>query len=452
MAVPDTIVALSSAAGAAERSVVRVSGPEALAIAGSLAGDLSAVPGSTWVRRELALPGIGDASADLFVFRAPRSYTSEDLIELHLPGSAPLVQSLLSALIAAGARPAGPGEFTRRAFLAGRLRLDQAEAVLQLVSARSEEAQRAAALRLRSAWRELPELRQRFVQLLAVIEAYVDFTEEDTEALDRAFVARELASLGAFAERVLAMLQVRPAASPLPEVLLIGPRNAGKTSLFRMLVPDARAIVSPIPGSTRDLLEGVARVEPPWRVWDGPGVGEAHDALETRAIERALEFLQRADLALVVLDGSRVPDPLESHRLAAAIAGRRRRVVLTHADVGRDPAAVRLATELALGTALLEVGGREAQAAVIAKEIARELAWTGRGAENAAMAVDVRLAAALARLREHLDHAQRCDVATAAELVVFELRAALDSIGELIDPVHDEELLDHVFGRFCIGK
>src|SRR5262245_26409592 len=123
MAVPDTIVALSSAAGAAERSVVRLSGPEALAIAGSLARDLSAVPGSTWVRRELALPGIGDASADLFVFRAPRSYTSEDLIELHLPGSAPLVQSLLSALIAAGARPAGPGEFTRRAFLAGRLRL-----------------------------------------------------------------------------------------------------------------------------------------------------------------------------------------------------------------------------------------------------------------------------------------------------------------------------------------
>src|SRR5262245_2444578 len=150
MAAPDTIVALSSAAGAAERSVVRLSGPGALAIAGSLAGDLSAVTGSTWVRRALALPGIGAPSADLFVFRAPRSYTAEDVIELHVPGSTPLVQALLEALIAAGARPAGPGEFTRRAFLAGRLRLDQAEAVLQLVSARSEEAQRAAALRLRS--------------------------------------------------------------------------------------------------------------------------------------------------------------------------------------------------------------------------------------------------------------------------------------------------------------
>jgi tRNA modification GTPase len=409
MAAIDTIVALSSAPGAAERAVVRLSGPAALAIAGSLIEpDLALVPGSTWARRRLALAGIGALDADVFVFRAPRSYTAEDAIELHVPGSAPIVQALLAALLAAGARPAGPGEFTRRAFLAGRLRLDQAEAVLQLIAARSEEAQRAAALHLRSAWADLPELRARFVSLLAVLEAYVDFTEEDTEALDGSQVASELRAIAQYADRSLAMLRVRPAAAPLAEVLLAGPRNAGKTSLFRLLVPGARAIVSPIPGSTRDLLEGVVRTSRRGESGTAPASARLR-TLSRPARSRALStFLQRATscggarwLARSEIRSKRGASPAHSAHSArmggaAAWCSRTRTWPASPPPSGSRPS-----WRTARRCSSWEVIARRPRPSRARSLRAGERRRSRRGERG--VAVDVRLVAALTRLRDHVE-------------------------------------------------
>ncbi|MCK4629121.1 MAG: 50S ribosome-binding GTPase, partial [Sedimentisphaerales bacterium] len=258
----DTIVAVSSAAGSAARGIIRVSGPEALALAGTIfqgddgvsvaeAGSWSVLKGRCLLTESVSCP------AGLYIFRAPHSYTTQDVVEFHLPGSGPLLQMVLQRLLATGAdvRSAEPGEFTARAFFNGRIDLTEAEAVAEVINARSDGQLRAAERLLDGRLHRIcSEITRRLTEALALIEANIDFSEEDIEFATgeqlRGQVAAVLGDLG----RLLTDSTTWDELTHLPKVAVAGPANAGKSSLINSLSGIDRSIVSSIAGATRDLL------------------------------------------------------------------------------------------------------------------------------------------------------------------------------------------------------
>src|SRR6185295_7726479 len=300
----ETIVALSTPPGAGLRAIVRLSGPRAVEIGGG-------IPGSV-------------------VFRSPRTYTREYVVEIHLPGSPPLVDRLLQDLLGRGARPARPGEFTLRAFLNGRLDLVQAEAVEQLISAEGEEDRRAAADQLQGGFsRRLAVIEESLLDLCADAEAAIDFVDQDIEILPvAAAVERARAALDALRD-LRSETAARSISDERPTAALTGLPNAGKSALFNAL-SGGDAIVSEIPGTTRDVLSAEIDVGLRVRLLDAPGEQDVA-GLDGEAVRRSREAVRRADVLLFVVDASRaeLSLPLEPKGLPALL-------VLNKCDLARD--------------------------------------------------------------------------------------------------------------------
>jgi tRNA modification GTPase len=419
---PATVCACATACGG-EAALVRLSGPAAVAIA--LASGLEL--GEPWHPRAQEWR-LGPGSCPCVAALAPRgrSYTGEDLVEILLPGSADLVALALARLESSGANAAEPGAFTRQALANGRLRLDQAEAVLSLTAAR-DAAQAARALaRLRGELGEdLGRMREALIGLRARIEAGLDFAEEEgVVAVPPAELSRVL---GAMRERLGRWLSASRGTEGAPSVVLCGPANAGKSALFRVLT-GAPALVSEVAGTTRDCLEeAVVIAGRQVRLIDTAGWMEPRDELERAAQLAAERAMASADLVLACS----APDaPLPDD---APLPPGRALVVATKADLGAeaDPRA-------AVSASAISEPGTAALLALIAERL---------GALGQAEPRQGRLLArcdqALARLESH---------AGADELVAEDLRAVADGLGELIGATTSEEVLAAIFSRFCIGK
>ncbi|MEW6745057.1 MAG: GTPase [Planctomycetota bacterium] len=461
MCLQDTIAALSSAPGPGARAIVRVSGPSAFAVVLRVlaeGGDrVERAQGFSWLEARVRLRG-GKLllPVELFVMRSPRSYTREDLLEFHMLGSMPLSAMLLEALYEAGARPAEPGEFTRRAYLAGRIGLEQAEAVARLVAARSEAARRVALRRLEGRLDlELARLREAFVRILAVAEATVDFTEADTEALDRGALVAELREIERSLERIEGVLHSRPADETALQIVLYGARNAGKSTLFSRLVPERETLVSPVPGTTRDLVEGVLHLEGlAVALWDAPGVGEAADPLEAEAIEHLHTFLARCDLLLVVLDAAGETDPADTLMAVERAIDRPRLVVLSRSDRGVREEARNMALEVAEeGWPPVEISAVSGSGiAALLDQVTRRGTALSADQETGTWSIDAGLRVALDRARRAVRAAIETDLEIEIEMAIFELREALLGLTPWVEAVSEEEILDRVFSQFCIGK
>ncbi len=444
---PDTIVALSSPPGASPRAVVRLSGPEAHALARTVAPDLPASGRrARWAAVTLRLPEWPAAPAEAVLFTGPRSYTGEDVVELWVPGAPPLLRAALARLKQAGARLADPGEFTRRAFLNGRLDLTQAEAVLALTTSGDGQVARAALRALEGGTRgPIDAVKEQLLQLMAHLEAAIDFSEED---LDLAAPA-DLAARAAAADQVLADLQQacarRPGRAERPVVVLRGPANAGKSSLFNRLTrragaPDA-ALVSDVAGTTRDVVAAS---------WQAPGVGEVRlldtagdketaGPVEARALAAAGEATASADLVLVVVDAR---DPAAAAPFLAA--GRPTQVVLNKLD---------LLAEASVPAGALAVSARTG-AGVAALAAAVAAAITG-DAPAPELLGSARQDALLRAARAALSRAHRQLTGTdpaRAELAAADLGDALDALGQLTGALTTEDVLDRLFASFCVGK
>lgn len=431
MTFPDTIVALSSSPGAASRAVVRFSGAQALDVAAGICG--VPVPRARGcVRGAVAACG-GEVPVLLLAMPGPRSYTREDVAEIHLPGAAPLAAEVLRRAAAAGAREARPGEFTRRALLNGRIGIGQAEAVMDAIRARSDAELRRAAERMAGrGGRALAGVSDALASLLADVEASIDFVEHDIPCVGRAEILERISG-------IMRALEAAPsgAAAPddVPRVLLAGPPNAGKTSLFNALT-GSRALVSPRPGTTRDVLEGEVRAGPvTFRLLDAPGDGDAPSGPEAAAVLRARGARDRADLVLHVRDGSR---PFSLPSLDPA----RELVVLSKSDLAAPASAARgyLRVSSITGAGL---GRLRARAAAAVRRLC--------GAADSALSS--RELDASRRAREALERARSAaDADLGEEFVAGDLREALNALGEVTGEVATEELLDRIFARFCIGK
>jgi len=461
----ETIAAIASAPGGGARGIVRISGPAAIACvrplftkssksadtnpSGTSSSDKAdPFPSSapTALAGELRLPEFhSPIPADLFVWPTERSYTRRPSVELHVPGSAPIVAAVLNEVCRCGARPAKPGEFTLQAFLAGRIDLTQAEAVLGVVDAADERSLASALKQMAGGLAEpLRRLRSDLLDLIADLEAGLDFVEEDLEFIDRATLVARLNAAHVLVVALGARMSARGEATELPRVVLVGRPNVGKSTLFNALAGSERALVSSTAGTTRDYLTcrlTFAGVELELIDTAGfdhtPTTGENGEALIDAASQLASHSQRReADLVVHCLDGDSTSEesPLAANTL----------VVRTKADLAdtgpRDEA---IAVSAATGVGIDE----------LKQAIARKLVASQSRSGDVVGATAVRCRDSLRCAAEALAEAERVARSrTGDELVAAELRSAIDELGRIAGVVYTDDILDRIFSRFCIGK
>lgn len=478
----DTIVAIASPAGGAARGaargVVRISGQQAIAAVTSLADvqlaeQLAACRRAAVGSGALKLPAL-DASlpVDAYVWPTARSYTREPLVELHTIGSPPLLAAVVDALVVAGARLAEPGEFTLRAFLAGRLDLTQAEAVAAVIDAPDPATLRAALVQLAGGMAApLAHVRGDLLDLLADLEAGLDFVDEPIEFISREESHKRLARAAAAVQTLAAQLGARSEATDAPAIVLVGAPNAGKSSLFNALVGHTAAIVSPTAGTTRDwvratllfagqtceLIDTAGTTSLDTLPSTRPACNSIR-AIEAGAARHANEQFQRADLAVLCLDGSQPFTTADRQRLDDLCApgqteGSTRRwlLAITKSDLPRSlelPAGI--SSERIVSTTCLAPSGVDDLLAWLSAQVESLVA---ERATPAVAATAERCRASLQLASAALDRA--LDLAAQAggdELLALEIRVALAELGQVAGAVYTEDLLDRIFSRFCIGK
>ena len=436
MSAADTIFARATGAGRAAVAVLRVSGPGAGPVLAALAGRLPA-PRQASLRRLRDAAGAALDHALVLWFPGPASYTGEDSAELHLHGGPAVVAAVAEALVAAGARPAEPGEFTRRAFLNGRMDLTEAEGIADLIEAETEAQRRQA---LRQAGGALSRLvagwSARLARLLARQEAFIEFEDEDLPAgLDDA-VASQAAALAA---EMAAHLAEAPRGERLREglmVAIIGAPNAGKSSLLNALVGREAAIVSARAGTTRDVVEArLTLAGVPVTLADTAGLRDAVDEIEAEGVKRARRRAEEADLVLAVFAADQ---PADAETLAAMPANAV--VVANKSDLG----GLALAPDGALAVSALTGAGLPALRARLEAQAA---ALAGL-AEQATLTRPRHVAA----VQDALGWLGALAAAPVPEVRAEALRAALRALGRLTGQVGVEAILDLVFSEFCIGK
>ena len=442
----DTIAALATPAGTAALAVVRVSGPDTARIAREVFG--------AGLRPRLARHAdyrdrggvvIDDVLATYFA--GPRSYTGEDVLEVSSHGNPFIAQKILEDLFARGCRPAEPGEFTQRAFLSGRMDLSQAEAVMDLIHARSDRALEAANRQLRGALgRRMEALVDGLLGILARVEAYIDFPEEDLPAEDKTLIQTEVGRLLLDTNKLMATSHYGALLRDGIRTVIVGAPNAGKSSLLNRLVGRDRALVSPTPGTTRDFIEERVLIDGhALRLIDTAGLNPEPGEIERLGIGKTLEQLAEADLVLFVVDATAPHHPALPPDVTAPVVGVRNKIDL--------PGAI-LTTPMARATEVVDVsaatgGGVETLLAALARRA--EQFRRDAGADE--VAINARHAQALAEARECLAAAAAKLAAGApAELLASDLRGVLDAYGRISGRIDNEQMLDRLFATFCIGK
>jgi tRNA modification GTPase len=411
--------------------VVRISGPEVPRIARALLGRLPEP-------RIAAFGSLGEVDQGIALyFPAPGSYTGEPVLELHGHGGPVVMQAVLAACLDAGARLAEPGEFTRRAFLEGKLDLAQAEAVADLIDAASREAARSALRSLRGAFSEaIAALQAQLVELRALTEAMLDFPDEDVETLHRDDAAERLGDVRRALDAVLAKSREGSLLRSGIHVVLAGRPNVGKSSLLNRLAGEERAIVTPVAGTTRDALREPVQIDGvPLVLVDTAGLRVSTDLVERLGMERTQRELERADLVLAVYDATQGRDELEDVPPGVARIDVYNKVDLVP---GFAPPGDAVAVSARSGEGLER----------LRKAILHAAGWSSSG-EPVFLARERHLRA-LEKARSHLEAAAA--EARRWEFFAEELRLAHRALGTITGEFTADDLLGEIFARFCIGK
>lgn len=451
----DTIAAPATPEGLGALAIIRLSGPQALTIADNVfrPAKLSKQQSHTvqvgWIYHN----GQPVDEAVATVFRAPRSYTREDMVEFSIHGSPFLARRVLEALLQQGARLARPGEFTLRAFVNGRMDLAQAEAVADLIAADTDAAHRYALYQMRGGYSaQLTELHQRLVQLAALLELELDFSEEHVEFAPRSELLEQTAAALLQVRRLVQSFQWGNVVRHGVTTTIAGRPNAGKSTLLNALLQEERAIVSDIPGTTRDTLEEVIVISGiRFRLIDTAGLRDATDCIEQMGVGRALEKIRTSSLVLYVFDvtalnAEDVQNDLRQLPLDKA------HVILVGNKIDLADAASASATFGQLGPVLF-VSARNGRDLEQLRTAMVEAVSSGQSAGEMMVVTNVRHVAALQRAADALAQVQEgIQQKRSGELIAADLRRALHALGEVIGKVSSEDLLDFIFSRFCIGK
>jgi len=469
----DTICAIATSAGEGGIGIVRLSGPQALVVASQVirlrsGHPLSSISSHTLHLADLVIPASSRQKdirpghdrfpisslldeALVVYMKAPRSFTAEDVVEIQSHGGILVLGIVCKVCVESGARLAEPGEFTKRAFLNGRLDLSQAEAVLDTIRATSSAGLIVAQRHLRGDLaREVEQARTSLLIVLAHVEAGIDFVGEDISFLQHDELVRIVREACAVVQKLEATAQEGRILREGARIAILGRPNVGKSSLLNRFLKQERAIVTAIPGTTRDVLEESIDLDGVMvRLVDTAGVRETDDIVELEGIKRTRAAQDEADLLLVVVDGS-VPLTSDDRALLKAARDRKHVVVVNKADL-----AVTVQTDDALAGHLVYVVSAKTGLGVemVKSALRAQLVSGGFEAAESVTVTNVRHRDALRRAGESLGQAlESVQSGMAGELVSIDVRAAADALGEITGAITTDEILSRIFSEFCIGK
>ena len=456
----DTISQIATPHGAGGIGIIRVSGGDALGVArrvfrpaaGGTLGDIA--PYTARYGHIVAADGTVIDECILLYMRAPHSYTGEDTAELQCHGGTVVLREVLLRTWEAGARPAEAGEFTKRAFLHGRLDLARAEGVMELIAAKSTRAAHAARERLAGAFSHaVTDIRTQILGAVAHIEAGIDFPEDDIPAASTEHLAAEIDAASAAVRRLLAGADTGRILREGVKTVIVGRPNVGKSSLLNALLGMERAIVTDVPGTTRDIIEeeiSVAGI--PLRLLDTAGLRAAEDAVEQIGVARTEQHLTDAELILAVFDASE-PLTAEDHALLTRLSAASADIIILCSK--EDRLSVLSAADFsAVAAPVLRISAQEGTGLdALREEIAAHIVRREGDLSDGALPNKEREIEALRRAEAHLTAAAEtlaADLGT--DFVSIDLRAAYDALGEILGETVDTDLIDRIFSEFCIGK
>lgn len=454
----DTIAAISTPPGEGAISIVRLSGETAVQTANKLfkGKDLAKVPTNTINYGHIIDPDSGEVVDEVMasVMRAPRTYTCEDIVEINCHGGIVGTNRVLQLVLGAGARMAEPGEFTKRAFLNGRIDLTEAESVMDLIRAKTDRAMQVAVDQLDGDLRKLiTNLRQEILEVLAQVEVNIDYPEYDTDEMTTKML-REKAEL--VLGRVDELLQTANQGKVLRDGLataIVGRPNVGKSSLLNHMLQEDKAIVTDVPGTTRDVLEEYVNVRGvPLKLVDTAGIRKTEDKVEKIGVERSRKAITQADLVLLVLDASQ-PLTAEDRELIALTKDKKRIVVLNKQDLPQeldlDALASLVPAEQIIRTSMLDVSGVDA----LDKQI-KNLFFGGiENSQSTVMVTNARQSGLLRQAKASLKSVlSGIDAGMPIDLVQIDMTAAWDKLGEITGDAAPDELITQLFSQFCLGK
>lgn len=452
----ETIAAVSTPPGSGGIGIIRISGPKAIEIADRV---FKAADGGTLQSREshtihygkIVNPHTKEMLDEVLVMlmRAPRTFTKEDVVEVNCHGGSYLLQKVLQQILEQGARLAEPGEFTKRAFLNGRIDLSQAESVMDMIGARTEQALCAAAKRLTGRLgQKIQRYRTRIMDALVLLEVEIDYPEYEIEEAQQADMALLLSSLLQELEELYQTADTGRMLNEGIRIVLAGRPNMGKSTLLNALLGENRAIVTDIPGTTRDTLEEAANLDGiPVRLIDTAGIRETVDIVEKMGVERARQAIEESDLVLLLLEASAEPQE-EDWELLRRTQGRPRLIIRTKKDRGEKILSFGDPQE----TVVLSVRTGEGMTELIDR--IREMALKGvLQSPDGIFLANGRQKEAVRRAAEAVRSAvETLEKGIGTDLVSMDLEAAHDALGELTGNSIREDLADTIFARFCLGK
>lgn len=457
----DTISAIATAAGEGGIGIVRLSGPAALAVAeqlfcGQQGRKASEVPSQQVAYGHIVDPKEGQIIDEvlLLVMRAPRSYTREDVVEIHCHGGSVPLRAILELTLQHGARLAEPGEFTKRAFLNGRLDLAQAEAVMDIIRAKTDASLKMAVGQLEGTLSKVVrELRHDILGMIAHLEASIDFPEEDIEELAVQTVEGEVRKALARIGDLLATRKTGRILREGLETVIIGKPNVGKSSLLNALLREKRAIVTDIPGTTRDVIEEYVNLRGvPLKIIDTAGIRETEDVVEQLGVERAKELVERADLILMLLDAS-TPLTDEDRDVMGLLGGRNALVLINKSDLPAvwEPAELE---PLVQAQQILKISVAAGAGLAELEDTIIRLVYAGEVEQKeGAFVQNVRQAQWLEQAQQALQEVLTTIAAgMPPDCMVIDLRAAWEKLGAINGDTIGEDIIDQIFSQFCIGK
>ena len=461
MILSDTIAAIATPRGEGGIGIVRVSGSLAVPIACKIFRSPRGISPAEFSTHTLNYGHVVHPASNavidevmLGVMLAPKSYTAEDVVEFNCHGGVVLLQRVLELTLQAGARLAEPGEFTKRAFLNDRLNLAEAEAVVDLIQSKTELNSRVAMDQLSGRLsQEVNALSDRLANLLAEVEASIDFPDEDLDFIDSTAMRETAEAVLKGLNRLMTTASDGKILREGIRVAILGKPNVGKSSLLNTLLQEERAIVTEIPGTTRDTIEESFNLRGiPLKLIDTAGIHQTKDVVEQQGIARSKSYIDGADLLLVMFDASQ-PLTESDWRLLNAVNRRKTISVLNKVDLPQVTTCADLETHApeksVVQTSVLHGEGIEGLKTAILREI-----LTGRETIGEGMIVtNLRHYEALRRAKIALEQARdSLSQAMPHDLIAVDLRTSLDCLGEIVGKITTEDILDRIFSQFCIGK
>lgn len=453
----ETICSVSTAPGVGAIAVVRVSGSDAFAVVNQLFASKAAFMGTPSHTAKFAEVFDGDTLIDqvIFVkFCAPHSYDGEDMVEISCHGSRFIQQKILELLLQRGCRLAEPGEFTLRAFMNGKMDLLQAEAVGDLIDSQSESAHRLAVNQLKGGFsRKIAELRDRFIHLAALLELELDFSEENVEFADRKEFREMLSALRSEVSRLVRSFRVGNALKNGVPVAIAGKPNVGKSTLLNALLDDDRAIVSDIPGTTRDTIEDTLTIGGTlFRFIDTAGIRHSDDTIENSGIQRTFRAMANADIILYMADAASLDSVADEFRsLSEEVDVSDKKIILIVNKIDKNP----MGGPVALPEGFCERIAISAKSRTNIEAVCDALTRcvAERGVSDSTLLTNARHYDLMMKIADDIDRIEEgLEGGLPTDLVAIDVRSALDKLGQLTGTITDNDILNTIFGRFCIGK